>query len=133
MSFKNSESYGTKVLGLEWHLDGDYLSCALSLEPSQVFTKRGILSLVARIFDPLVVFGPVMFLAKTIMQRTWKHSLSWDEPLPADIHIEWSAFISDLPALLTIRVPRYINARKGAPCYLLGFCDTSHLGYAAVV
>lgn len=133
MSFENADSYGTKVLGLEWRPDGDYLSCALSLEPSPVYTKRGILSLVARIFDPLGVFGPAVFLAKTIMQRTWQYNLSWDEPLPAKIHAGWSAFISDLPALLTIRVPRYINARKRAPCYLLGFCDASQLGYAAVI
>lgn len=133
MSFENADGYGTKVLGLEWHPDGDYLSCALNLESPPVYTKRGILSLVARIFDPLGVFGSTVFLAKSIMQRTWQNGLSWDEPLPADIHDEWATFISDLPSLSNIRVPRYINSSTGAPCFLLGFCDASQLGYAAVV
>ncbi|KAE9532003.1 hypothetical protein AGLY_010205 [Aphis glycines] len=131
--FETVDGQGTKVLGLEWHPDGDYLCCALSLEKSPVYTKRGILSLVAQIFDPLGVFGPVVFRAKSIMQRTWLMGLSWDEPLPAGIQDEWSAFVSDLPSLLSIRVPRYFNSRRNAPCYLLGFCDASQQGYAAVV
>ncbi|XP_008188319.1 uncharacterized protein LOC103310776 [Acyrthosiphon pisum] len=133
MPFGDDDGYGTKVLGLAWHPDQDYFCCALSLEPSPVFTKRGILSLVARIFDPLGLFGPVVFLAKSIMQRTWRHSVAWDDPLPDDIHADWVAFVSELPSLLGVRVPRHINGRQGAPCYLLGFCDASQVGYAAVV
>ncbi|KAL4153798.1 hypothetical protein QTP88_001631 [Uroleucon formosanum] len=131
--FETVDGRGTKVLGLEWHPDGDYLCCALSLEKSPVYTKRGILSLVARIFDPLGLFGPAVFLAKFIMQRTWLQGLSWDEPLSPDIHDEWAAFVTDLPLLLSIRVPRHFNSRRNAPCYLLGFCDASQRGYAAVV
>lgn len=133
MSFEAIERLGTKVLGIEWHPDGDYFCCALRIEQPPIFTKRGILSLVAQIFDPLGVFGPVVFLAKSIMQRTWRRGLSWDEALPTDIHDDWTAFVSDLPSLLAIRIPRHINARVGASCYLLGFCDASQSGYAAVV
>ncbi|KAL4127332.1 hypothetical protein QTP88_011507 [Uroleucon formosanum] len=133
MPFESVDGYGTKVLGLQWHPEGDYLCCALSLDSAPVCTKRGILSLVARIFDPLGVFAPAVFLAKSIMQRTWQLGMTWDEPLPKNIHDEWIAFVSDLPSLLNIRVPRYLNSSHGAPCYLLGFCDASQLGYAAVV
>jgi hypothetical protein len=69
MPFGDDDGYGTKVLGLAWYPDQDYFGCALNLEPSPVFTKRGILSLVVRIFDPVGLFGPVVFLAKAIMQR----------------------------------------------------------------
>ncbi|KAL4100913.1 hypothetical protein QTP88_020938 [Uroleucon formosanum] len=133
MPFESVDGYGTKVLGLQWHPEGDYLCCALSLDSAPVCTKRGILSLVARIFDPLGVFAPAVFLAKSIMQRTWQLGMTWDELLPKNIHDEWIAFVSDLPSLLNIRVPRYLNSSHGAPCYLLGFCDASQLGYAAVV
>ncbi|KAL4154263.1 hypothetical protein QTP88_002088 [Uroleucon formosanum] len=133
MPFESVDGYGTKVLGLQWHPEGDYLCCALSLDSAPVCTKRGILSLVARIFDPLGVFAPAVFLAKSIMQRTWQLGMTWDELLPKNIHDEWIAFVSDLPSLLNIRVPRYLNSSHGAPCYLLGFCDASQLDYAAVV
>lgn len=121
MPFGDDDGYGTKVLGLAWHPDQDYFGCALNLEPSPVFTKRGILSLVVRIFDPVGLFGPVVFLEKAIMQRTWRHGLVWDDPLPDDIHADWSALVSELPSLLNVRVPRHINGRQDAPCYLLGF------------
>lgn len=132
-SFDDVDGYGTKVLGLEWHPGGDYFCCALNVDKPPVLTKRGILSLVARIFDPLGFFGPAVFMAKTVMQRTWRQDLSWDDPLPLDIRDEWVAFVFDLPSLKDIKVPRYISASSGAPCYLLGFCDASLLGYAAVV
>ncbi|XP_060855050.1 uncharacterized protein LOC132932698 [Metopolophium dirhodum] len=112
MPFGDDDGYGTKVLGLAWHPDQDYFCCALSLEPSPVFTKRGILSLVARIFDPLGLFGPVVFLAKSIMQRTWRHGVAWEDPLPDDIHADWAAFVSELPSLLGVRVPRHIKAGR---------------------
>jgi len=133
MPFESVDGYGTKVLGLQWHPEGDFFCCALSLDSAPVCTKRGILSLVARIFDPLGVFAPAVFLAKSIMQRTWQLGMTWDEPLPNNIHDEWIAFVSDLPSLLNIRVPRHLNSSRGAPCYLIGFCDASQLGYAAVV
>lgn len=105
LPFDTVDAYSTKVLGIEWHSDSDDFCCALRLDPAPVYTKRGILSLIARIFDPLGLFAPVTFLAKTIMQRTWHEGLPWDAPLPVDIRSEWAAFVADLSSLLTIRVP----------------------------
>jgi hypothetical protein len=132
LPFDTGHRYSTKMLGIEWHLDRDEFCCALHLDHAPVFTKRCLLSLVARIFDPLGFFAPAIFLAKSIMQRTWSSGLTWDAPLPEDIHVDWAIFVADLASLLTIRVPRYVNARQGSPCLLLGFCDASQLGYAAV-
>jgi len=133
LPFHDSEDGGTKVLGLQWNPTEDFFSCALRFQPSPIFTKRGVLSMVARIFDPLGLFGPTIFWAKCIMQRTWQLGLAWDDPLPPEIHADWSSFLSDLPSLSMIRVPRHFRTFGQSPCYLLGFCDASKLGYAAVV
>lgn len=53
LSFADDDSVGTKVLGLHWHPVDDYFCCELSLDATITFTKRGILSLTARFFDPL--------------------------------------------------------------------------------
>jgi len=63
MPFEAVDGHGTKVLSLECHPEGDYFCCALSFDASPVCTKRGILSLVARIFDPLGVFGQIYHAA----------------------------------------------------------------------
>ncbi|KAL4136164.1 hypothetical protein QTP88_007728 [Uroleucon formosanum] len=86
MTFGDDNGYGTKVLGLAWHPDCDYFCCALSLEPSPVFTKRGILSLVARIFDPPHIFvvdrilgdSPLLIFYKTCIMAS-KNILQDDE------------------------------------------------------
>lgn len=71
LPFDDSDDGGIKVLGLQWNPDDDFFSCSLCSQPSPIFTKRGVLSTVARIFDLLGLFGPAVFWAKCIMQRTW--------------------------------------------------------------
>jgi len=132
-TFAGDEGADTKVLGLSWYTDSDYFGCEAHLDKQIVFTKRGILSLTARFFDPLGLFAPSIFLAKHIMQRTWQADCSWDQYLPTDIRGDWSQFVAELPALASVRVPRYLNTTVGAPCSLYGFCDASQRGYAAVV
>lgn len=92
-----------------------------------------MLSVIARIFDPLGLFVPTVFFAKCIMQRTWQSKLAWDAPLPPDIRNDWSKFMSELAALSSLRIPHYLNTAKGTTCALLCFCDASTRGYAAVV
>lgn len=133
MLFDKTDGSYTKVLGLQWLPSGDHFCCALQGDTVPIFTKRGVLSLIARIFDPLGLFAPAIFRAKRIMQRTWASKLSWDELLPTEIKADWSLFVSDLPVLASFRVPRYINTSTNSKCYLLGFCDASQYGYAAVV
>jgi len=130
--FAKDENMDTKVLGLHWHPLGDFLSCELRIEHSIVFTKRGVLSLIARFFDPLGLFAPCIFLAKHIMQRTWVASCTRDGPLPPDIHTEWAQFVAELPELSSVHVPRFCNTPPVTACLLFGFCDASLKAYAAV-
>lgn len=131
--FETTDGSYTKVLGLQWIPTEDFFCCAFRDSTVPIYTKRGVLSLIARIFDPLGLFSPAIFRAKHIMQRTWASKLSWDDPLPSEIQAEWSSFVSDLPSLASFRIPRYINTRTNSKCYLLGFCDASQYGFAAAV
>ncbi|KAL4103253.1 hypothetical protein QTP88_018630 [Uroleucon formosanum] len=133
-SFDAADDSGIKVLGLQWHPTNDSFSCALrpNLLPI-ICTKRGLLSMIARIYDPLGLFAPAIFHGKCIMQRTWLAKVSWDDPLPDDISRDWESFVLDLPSLNDLKVPRHFNSRRGSPCQLLGFCDASQHGYAAVL
>jgi len=133
LPFDSSNGCGVKVLGLQWKPGEDSFGCALQLDSSPIFTKRGVLSLIARIFDPLGLFAPATFYAKKIMQRTWFGKFGWDDPLPHDIKQEWAKFVESLSCLRPIQIPRYFHTRSNAPCMLLGFCDASQYGCAAVV
>ncbi|XP_060879147.1 uncharacterized protein LOC132951346 [Metopolophium dirhodum] len=62
LPFHDSENGGTKVLGLQWNPNDDFFSCALRFQPSPIFTKRGVLSMVY--IRPVGVIRPYNFLGK---------------------------------------------------------------------
>lgn len=44
-------------------------------------TKRIILSIIARIFDPLGLLCPIILYAKLINKDLWEENVQWDEPI----------------------------------------------------
>ena len=52
-------------------------------------TKRGILSAVSSVFDPLGFLTPFTLKAKLIIQELWRQNLGWDEEVPIDILKVW--------------------------------------------
>ena len=65
-----SEIPNERVLGIEWNPTTDTISIDLS-KKNQVNTKRGILSLIALIFDPLGIVSPALIEPKLIIQELW--------------------------------------------------------------
>ncbi|UYV83091.1 hypothetical protein LAZ67_22002173 [Cordylochernes scorpioides] len=89
-TFNPREGKDTKVLGLLWNRKTDTLNCMINPEilPSLI-TRRVILSLVQKLFDPLGFYSPVMITPKILLQRTWKSAGGWDDPLEEDISQEF--------------------------------------------
>ncbi|XP_077531270.1 uncharacterized protein LOC144143379 [Haemaphysalis longicornis] len=77
-----------KVLGVAWERVGDciYLSTkdASEFATANPSTKRTVLQMFARMYDPLGSFAPFTLTAKLVFQDLWKKSRSWDERLPDD-------------------------------------------------
>ncbi|GFT45735.1 uncharacterized protein TNCV_2671661 [Trichonephila clavipes] len=70
------------------------------------FTKRMVLSTIARIFDPLGLLGPIITWAKIFMQRLWLLELGWSDELPFKEEKEWRRFIDSLEAMNNISIDR---------------------------
>jgi hypothetical protein len=73
-----------------------------------MFTKRKVLSAIAKIYDPLQLIGPVIVKAKLIMQELWKREIGWDEELPEDLKTSWTIILNQLHLLNQIRIPRKV-------------------------
>ncbi|XP_026819175.1 uncharacterized protein LOC113557831 [Rhopalosiphum maidis] len=59
-------------------------------QPNPVkYSKRAVLSEVARIYDPLGLLSPVMTDLKRLMKYLWLMKVSWDEPLPEEAVAAW--------------------------------------------
>lgn len=120
-----------KLLGLVWSPTQDNFSFT-NLVVDAATTKRGVLSSIARLYDPLGFLAPVIFEAKTIMQCIWQANCAWDDPLPVHIQSRWATWIADLPNLAGIKIPRCMQVQEGSIVQLVGFCDASKKGYAAL-
>lgn len=85
-----------KTLGLTWSCQKDILVFNVDIEPtSKGYTKRSVLSITARIFDPLGLLSPCTILCKIFMQRLWSEKLAWDDLLSHSLSLEWDRLSKD--------------------------------------
>ncbi|XP_031329398.1 uncharacterized protein LOC116160346 [Photinus pyralis] len=127
--FKDEEM--KKSLGILWIPHQDVFTFKIE-EGNPATTKRGILSAVAKIFDPLGWLAPVTIMAKLLIQRLWLTNASWDENIPESLRMEWLKFTSDIGSVEEIQIPRWIH-NKNETLEIHGFCDASEKAYGAVV
>ncbi|GFX82166.1 integrase catalytic domain-containing protein [Trichonephila clavipes] len=94
-----------KILGLFWDLNEDSFKVRAVLS-DQVSTKRQMLSIIARIFDPLGFVSPSTIILKIILQDLWKAGLDWDDEISSDILNRWNRFQAEISCLKQRKVPR---------------------------
>ena len=129
-----------KVLGVTWHPDDDTFSfLGQRLPVGMVPTKRLVLSLIARLFDPLGLLTPFVMVAKCLFQDLWERKLDWDDPLPDDLSDLFSRWMLDCQLLEQVKIPRCYTAGTAADWTssevkeLHVFADASPKGYGAAV
>ena len=69
-------------------------------------TKRTVLSLIARVFDPCGFISPFTIYAKLLFQDIWKVGVSWDDRLPPDLEIRFSQWIESCKYLSSVKIER---------------------------
>ena len=86
-----------KILGMSWSTGGDCFHFnTLSVDHGLWFTKRLVLSFIARIYDPLGFLNPFVKGIKILFQEIWRLGLSWGVPLPSDMPKQMSAWVDGL-------------------------------------
>ena len=93
------------ALGIQWSLEEDTLTFSQS-HLQHPATRRGILSAVASLFDPLGFMSPYVLKGKRILQEMCRRGVGWDDPLPEELKSEWEAWKKDQENLQQIRIPR---------------------------
>ena len=141
LGVKTEEGRGVhKVLGVqcnvtqdEFQFDiGDVAHTIEDYEP----TKRSVVSVTAKFFDPLGVVSPVTILFKMFCQQLCEAKVGWDEPLSGRLLEEWHRLRSMLRGAKAILIPRCLYQAVARPLLsvkLIGFCDASTKAYAAVI
>jgi len=101
LPFNDDNSPQVQVLGMKWNPDDDTFNYNVS-STKFVSSKRSMLSVIARIFDPLGFLSPVIFYVKHQLQCVWKAGVSWDERLPLALEKSWMSFVQELNFLSAI-------------------------------
>ena len=124
------------ALGCFWKPEDDVL-CVKSGEADVPASKRGVLRRVSMVFDPLGIVSPFTLRAKLLVQRLWTLKCDWDEPLTGGELAVWEQWLSELPQLQTIEIPRCFKAAVSSEdtvceVELHIFCDASENAFGAV-
>ncbi|GFW44824.1 integrase catalytic domain-containing protein [Trichonephila clavipes] len=123
----------TKALGMIWNPKLDCFLFRIEQQRPTSFTKRMVLSTIARIFDPLGLLGPIITWAKIFMQRLWLLELGWSDDLPFKEQKEWRRFIDSLKAVNNISIDRCIVIHRAESIELHAFSDASEKAYGSSI
>ena len=129
----------SKILGVQWNHDSD----KLLLDLNQIFefaqslppTKRSLLKIAAKIFDPLGCVSLFTINLKVFFQELCVAKVAWDEPLKGDYLKRYETLISQLNAVNDIKLDRsFFKQDAGVTkVEIHAFSDASERAYATVV
>lgn len=94
-----------RSLGLTWEITSDTFSFQVA-DDDKPFTRRGVLSTVNSLYDPLGFAAPVTIQGKLLLRELSVNSIEWDSPLPENKRMEWESWRDSLKALEQLQIPR---------------------------
>ena len=122
------------ALRVRWDVERDKFCFKIEVE-SKPLTRRGLLSVVCSLYDPLDFVAPIVLPAKVIRQDLCRRRLEWDDPIPDDERNRWLSWLEDLAKLEQLSVDRCLKSPsfgKVVSVQLRHFSDASQQGYGAV-
>ena len=122
-----------RVLGVQWCAESDQFQFKMVIKYRPA-TRRGILSVMASIYDPLGFLAPIILPAKMILQDLFRLNVRWDDEIPTEYFLLWQQWLADLPKLSEFAVERCFKPPnfKVKSAQLHHFSDASKRGYGSV-
>ncbi|XP_071492621.1 uncharacterized protein [Diadema antillarum] len=119
-----------RSLGVQWNLTDDTFRFQIELV-TKPYTKRGVLSMINGVFDPLGFLAPVMIQARVLFREMITHKVEWDVVLPEVYRPIWESWTSGLSELESLSIPRnYLTCPEKGTLHV--YCDASEVAVAAV-
>ena len=121
-----------RAVGVQWCVQSDSFGFRIIVN-SKPHTRRGILSTVSSIYDPLGFVAPFTLLAKKLLQDLCRNKdLDWDDDIPEDSRSQWIRWCTELPVLEQFHTDRCHKPPDFGPVVsrqLHLFSDASTTGY----
>ena len=95
-----------RALGIHWNVEDDTFNLVVG-DTIQPETRRGVLSSIATIYDPLGYAGPLLLPGREINQEpSCRMKYEWDERLPEELIARWREWNNGLASLNNFSIPR---------------------------
>lgn len=123
-----------RSLGVSWNPTTDTFTFHVPQE-QKPFTRRGVLSTVNSLFDPLGLLAPVTIKGRLLLRELSSGNLEWDSSLPQDMYDGWRRWHDSLRSLTNLHIPRpYVTFSISQATFieLCVFSDASVKAIAAV-
>ncbi|KAK3747784.1 hypothetical protein QZH41_013322, partial [Actinostola sp. cb2023] len=123
-----------RALGILWDVQPDTLGFKIAVKEKPA-TRRGILSVVSSIYDPLGFVSPFILQAKILLQELCRRGLGWDDVVCQEELERWRSWLQELPKLETLKFDRCLKPKNFGDVVstqLHTFSDASDIGYGAV-
>ncbi|XP_072516499.1 uncharacterized protein [Salminus brasiliensis] len=123
-----------RSLGIRWNIVTDTFTFQAP-DTNKPYTRRGLLSVVNSLFDPLGFLAPVIIRGRLLLRELSSVCSEWDVPLPENKHEEWNRWLESLQELKELHIPRTYSSfsLSSAQCTeVCIFSDASVKAIAAV-
>ncbi|XP_067279227.1 uncharacterized protein [Pseudorasbora parva] len=120
-----------RTLGLCWEIVGDTFTYDVSTV-GKPFTRRGVLSTVNSIFDPLGIASPVTIQGRALLRELSNCTSEWDDVLPEEKRAEWGTWQDSLKDLRQLHIPRTYTSISLSKAKLVELCIFSDASTKAI-
>ena len=120
-----------RTLGVIWLINNDEIGFRIEFTDKPL-TRRGILSTICSIYDPLGLASPFLLEGRRILQQLVKQKLDWDEQIPSPQRVCWEKWRHDICQLKSRTIPRCYKPKGFGEIIntsLHCFPDASNEGY----
>ena len=123
-----------RALGVQWAIESDTLGFRIILKDKPL-TRRGILSTICSVYDPLGIAAPFLLNGKKILQDLCRMKIDWDEEIDLEFRVRWEKWRSQLSALEDFSMDRCVipdGFGSVVSRQIHHFSDASATGYGQV-
>ena len=130
----------TKILGITWHSYDDKFIFKLfkivEFASGLIATKRNVLSVASKLYDPLGICSPLFVRVKILLQEECHTKYRWDIALPEYLNIAWKKWLTGLEKVGCIVITHCIYhgiSDKIVACNLHSFGDASSKAFSTTI
>ena len=124
-----------RALGDQWDVTSDQFGFKIIVKDRPA-TRRGILSVVSSVYDPLGFAAPFILLEKLILQDLCRSKYGWDDKISEQYLHRWEPWLYELPNLEKLAIDRCFKPsdfKEITSIQLHHFADASQQGYGASI